>query len=179
MFSNILRNLNHFKNSITIFNIVSEDYSIMSKKIIFIKNITILTMSILYISIGIKHFTHPDFFIAIVPKLITWKKEAVLISGIFEIALGLLLLFKKTRKFAAYGIILLLIAVFPANIYLFISEIAREKINISKSQALIRMPFQIPLIIIAYWHSKKNQSSQFSIACIVLFLITIIYFLTI
>jgi len=179
MFSNILRNLNHFKNSTTIFNIVLEDYSIMSRKLIFIKNVTIYTMSILYISIGIKHFTHPDFFIAIVPKFITFKKEAVLISGIFEIALGLLLLFKTTRKFAAYGIILLLVAVFPANIYLFISEIAREKISISKSQALIRMPFQIPLIIIAYWHTKKNQSIQFSITCIVLFLITIIYFLTI
>ena len=107
------------------------------------------------------------------------EKKAVLISGIFEIALGLLLLFKKTRKFAAYGIILLLISVFPANIYLFTSEIAREKISVSKVQALIRMPFQIPLIMIAYWHSKKNQSIQFSITCIVLFLITIIYFLTI
>ena len=151
----------------------------MLRKIIFIKNITIYTMSILYISIGIKHFTDPDFFIAIVPQFIIWKKEAVFISGIFEIVLGLLLLFKITRKFAAYGIILLLIAVFPANIYLFISEIAREKISISKSQALIRMPFQIPLIIIAYWHSKKNQTRKFSIICIILFLITIIYFLTI
>ena len=151
----------------------------MSKKIIFIKNTTIYTMSILYIIIGIKHFTHTDFFIAIVPKFITWKKEAVLISGIFEIGLGLLLLFKITRKFAAYGIILLLIAVFPANFYLFISEIAREKISISKYQALIRMPFQIPLIIIAYWQSKEGESRQFSITCIILFLITITYFLMI
>ena len=119
-------------------------------------------MSFLYIIVGIKHFVDVEYFVSIVPNYISWKKEAVFISGFFEILLGILLLFHKTRKLAAWGIILLLIAVFPANIYLYVSEIPRDILNISKIDALIRMPFQIPLIIISYWHSKKISSKIFS-----------------
>ena len=143
---------------------------------IFIKNITIHALSLLYIIVGVKHFMDVEYFMAIVPNYISWKEEAVFISGFFEILLGILLLFHKTRKLAAWGIILLLIAVFPANIYLYVSEIPRDILNISKSDALIRMPFQIPLIIISYWHSKKISSKIFSYACISIFIPTIIYF---
>jgi len=135
-------------------------------------------MSFLYIIVGIKHFVDVEYFVSIVPNYISWKKEAVFISGFFEILLGILLLFHKTRKIAAWGIIMLLIAVFPANIYLYVSEIPRDILNISKIDALIRMPFQIPLIIISYWHSKKISSKIFSKTCIILFIPTIIYFIS-
>mgnify|MGYP000570477661 FL=1 len=136
-------------------------------------------MSLLYITVGVKHFINPDFFVTIVPPIINWKEEAVLVSGFIEVLLGILLLFNQTRKLAAWGIILLLIAVLPANIYLYISEIPREILSISKSQALFRIPFQIPLIIISYWHSKEIHSKQLSIICSGLFIPTIIYFITI
>ena len=143
-----------------------------------IKNITIYVMSLLYIIVGIKHFVDVEYFVSIVPNYISWKKEAVFVSGFFEILLGILLLFHKTRKLAAWGIIMLLIAVFPANIYLYVSEIPREILNISKIDALIRIPFQIPLIIISYWHSEKISSKIFSKTCIILFIPTIIYFIS-
>lgn len=136
-------------------------------------------MSLLYIIIGVKHFIDPEFFIAIVPPNIPFKKEVVLISGLIEILLGILLLFNQTRKFASWGIILLLISVFPANIYLYISEHPREILGITKNQALFRMPFQIPLIIISYWHTKESQSKMLSIICAILFIPTILYFITI
>tara|TARA_B100001758_G_C18379440_1_gene596317 strand:- start:887 stop:1297 length:411 start_codon:yes stop_codon:yes gene_type:complete len=136
-------------------------------------------MSILYITVGIKHFTQTEFFITIVPEYIDYKKEAVLISGLIEIIMGLLLLFDKSRKIGALGIILLLIAVFPANIYLYMSDNVRDILKISKNQALLRMPFQIPLIILAYWHSKESHPKKISILCCILFIPTIIYFLTI
>ena len=136
-------------------------------------------MSLLYVIVGVKHFTNTDFFVTIVPPIITWKEEAVLISGIIEVILGLLLLFNQTRKLAAWGIILLLIAVFPANIYLYISDFPRDIIGISKDQALFRLPFQIPLMIIAYWHTKEKNSKELSIICSILFIPTIIYFITI
>ena len=150
-------------------------FSIFEKMKLF-KEITIYIMSLLYVIVGVKHFTNTDFFVAIVPPVISWKEEAVLISGIIEIVLGILLLFNQTRKLAAWGIILLLIAVFPANIYLYLSEIPRDIIGISKNQALFRLPFQIPLMIIAYWHTKKN-TNQLSIISSVLFIPTIIYFI--
>ena len=136
-------------------------------------------MSLLYVIVGVKHFTNTDFFVTIVPPIINCKEEVVLVSGLIEVIFGILLLFSQTRKLAAWGIILLLIAVFPANVYLYLSEIARETLSISKNQALYRMPFQIPLMIISYWHSKETHSKQLSIICSVLFIPTIIYFITI
>ena len=136
-------------------------------------------MGLLYVIVGVKHFTNTDFFVTIVPSIINWKEEAVLISGAIEVTLGVLLLLNQTRRLAAWGIILLLIAVFPANIYLYISDFARDIIGISKDQALLRLPFQIPLMIIAYWHTKEKHSNQLSIICSILFIPTIIYFLTI
>ena len=136
-------------------------------------------MSLLYVIVGVKHFTNTDFFVAIVPPIINWKEEVVLVSGLIEVILGILLFFNQTKKLAAWGIILLLIAVFPANIYLYLSEIPREALSISKNQALFRIPFQIPLIIIAYWHSKETHSKQLSIVSGGLFIPTIIYFITI
>ena len=136
-------------------------------------------MSLLYVIVGVKHFTNTDFFVTIVPPIINCKEEVVLVSGLIEVIFGILLLFSQTRKLAAWGIILLLIAVFPANVYLYLSEIARETLSISKNQALYRMPFQIPLMIISYWHSKETHSKQLSILCSGLFIPTIIYFITI
>ena len=136
-------------------------------------------MSLLYVIVGVKHFTNTDFFVTIVPPIINCKEEVVLVSGLIEVIFGILLLFSQTRKLAAWGIILLLIAVFPANVYLYLSEIARETLSISKNQALYRMPFQIPLMIISYWHSKETHSKQLSILGGGLFIPTIIYFLTI
>ena len=144
-----------------------------------LKGITIYSLSILYIVVGVKHFTHLDFFLVIVPPYLPYSELLVYASGFLEILFGVLLIPTKTRKYAALGLILLLIAVFPANIYLFNSEIAQNSYGISRQFALIRLPFQIPLIIIAYWHSKENTSKKFDLIAIILFIPTIIYFLTI
>ena len=144
-----------------------------------LKKITIYIMSVLYVSVGTKHFTDPEFFLAIVPPFLLFKIEIVYLSGILEILMGLCLMFKKTRKIGALGILVLQILVFPANVYLYISELPQEILNISKDQAMIRMPFQIPLIILSLWHSQEKSSKIFSIFCIILFIPTLIYFLTI
>ena len=132
----------------------------------------------MYIIIGIKHFTNLKFFMAIMPPYIPFHEELIYISGFFEVLFGLLLLFNKTRKIASWGIIILLICVFPANIYLYYSEEAREILKITKDQALIRMPFQIPLILIAYWHSSNNDNDKLTLLNIAIFIPTIIYFIT-
>ena len=132
-------------------------------------------MSILYIIIGAKHFTDSDFFLKIMPPYIPFHLELVYLSGAFEILFGLLLLLKKYRKLAGIGIALLLIAVFPANIYLFQNP---EILNAEKSKTLVRLFFQFPLILIAIWHSQKTSNKNFSLFCVLLFVPTIIYFLT-
>ena len=110
-------------------------------------------MSFLYIKIGIDHFIDPSWFIQIVPPYLSYKLELVYISGFFEILFGLLILFKRTRFYASWGLILLLAAVFPANIYL--AQTNGEAMAISSTIAWLRLPFQSLFIIVAYWHSKE------------------------
>jgi len=120
-----------------------------------IKKISIISMSCFYIYVGIKHFIDPHWFINIVPPYLSWQLELVYLSGLFEIILGLLLLIPKTRKLAAYGLIVLLIAVYPANIYLAFNELPQKMIGISSFAASwIRLPIQFIFIGLAYWHSK-------------------------
>ena len=128
----------------------------------YIKLITVYMLAILYIVVGITHFTNPDFFIQIVPPSLIYLKELVFISGFVEVVMGVMLFFKSSRKLGAIITIILLLAVFPANIYLYISDTPRNILEISKNQALFRLPFQAPLIIIAYWHSMEKSSNSFS-----------------
>ncbi len=143
------------------------------------KSITILVMSLMYVFIGVKHFTDPQYFINITPPQIEYKSFAVYFTGALEVLGGLLILNKKTRKAGAYTLIFLLIIVFPANIYLYLSEIPQQLLGVSKTQALTRMPFQAPLIVIAYWHSKENHPKWVAYLSAIIFLPTIIYFLSI
>ena len=143
------------------------------------KIFSIYTIALFYISAGVTHFTNYEFFEALVPPVLVFKSEIVYVSGVIEIVLGLLLCYKKTRHKAAWGIVLLLIIVFPANLYLYFSDVPREALGISINQALIRLPFQIPLLLTAYWHSIEKSSKKFSILCTFLFILTTIYFLSI
>ena len=88
----------------------------------------------------------------IMPPYLPFHKELVYISGGFEIILGFMLLFKKTRFIAGWGLILLLIAVFPANIYL--AQTNGAVMDTTPIIAWGRLPFQAIFILIAYWHTK-------------------------
>ena len=116
------------------------------------KLVTIYTMSFFYVFIGIKHFINPAWFMKIMPPYLPLHKELVYISGAFEIILGLMLLLEKTRFIGGWGLILLLIAVFPANIYL--AQSNGLAMNTTPLIAWGRLPFQAIFILIAYWHTK-------------------------
>ena len=115
-------------------------------------------MSILYIYVGINHFIDTKSFLIIIPPYLqTIGLEIIYLSGIFEIILGILLIIPKYRKIASYGIILLLIAVYPANIYLAFNEEPQNLMGISSFMASwVRLPLQFVFLGLAYWHSKDN-----------------------
>jgi len=117
-----------------------------------IKTISIVIMSLFYIMAGINHFINPDWFVRIVPPILPFKAVLVYVSGVFEIVLGSLLIFPKTRFIAGWGLILLLLAVYPANIYVALSN--GKAMNITPMMAWGRLPFQFVFIGLAYWHSR-------------------------
>ena len=144
----------------------------------YFKGVTIYTFSLFYFVVGIKHFTDVNFFASIMPPYIPFHEFFIYLSGFFEILFGFLLLFKKTRKFAGIGLIYLLVFIFPANIHLYLSEVDQKALSITQNDALIRLPFQLPLMVIAYWHAEENSSRPFNIFCSFLFIPTILYFIS-
>lgn len=115
----------------------------------------VVLMGLSYVWIGCKHFINPSFFLKIVPPYLAFHLELVYLSGGFEIIFGLGLLFKKTRFYASWGLVFLLIAVYPANIYLAFNEIPQEAINVSSFMASwVRLPIQFVLIWLVYKSSK-------------------------
>ncbi len=153
-------------------------YEKLSKYTHYYKSIAAITLGLMYIVVGIKHFTDPEIFVAITPPFIYFREAAVYFTGLIEIVGGALLLTNKYRKKGGALVIILLLLVFPANIYLVFSEEAQTVFQGTRADALIRIPFQIPLIFIAYWHSKEKVSKWVELFCILSFPPTIIYFLT-
>ena len=124
------------------------------KVFIFLSISSLIISSIFYTIVGVKHFIEPDYFLSIIPPYLPFHIELVYISGFFEILLGLMILFPKYRYYGSIGLIFLLIAVFPANIYLAQSKEAQEAIGASQEFAIWRLPMQGILIWIAYWIRK-------------------------
>tara|TARA_Y100001949_G_scaffold99620_1_gene84009 strand:+ start:954 stop:1295 length:342 start_codon:yes stop_codon:yes gene_type:complete len=112
-------------------------------------------MSIAYTYVGIRHFIDPDFFLAIMPNYFSLHLFFVYLTGLMEVVFGVLLVFRKTRKIGAYGLIVLLVIVFPANIHLVQSELSQSILDVTKEQSIIRLPFQGLFLLLAYWHSKN------------------------
>jgi uncharacterized membrane protein len=78
--------------------------------------IPIIIISLFFTIGGIAHFILIDKFISIMPSYLAYPKELVIISGIFELLGAAGILIPQTRKFAGYGLIALIVAVYPANI---------------------------------------------------------------
>ena len=115
----------------------------------------VVLMGLSYVWIGYQHFINPSFFLKIVPPFLPFHLELVYLSGGVEILFGFGLLFKKTRFYASWGLVFLLIAVYPANIYLAFNEIPQEAINVSSFMASwVRLPIQFVLMGLAYKVSK-------------------------
>jgi len=116
-------------------------------------------LALLLIAAGTMHFIRSEMFVQIVPPYLPLHRELVYLSGVFEIALGLLLLVPRFSRFAAWGIVALLIAVFPANIYLYQHQ---DLLPAPPLLHLLRLPLQGILVLWAYWHTRQCRRSGFA-----------------
>ena len=73
---------------------------------------------LLFAAAGLNHFVNTDFYVGIMPPQLPWHRELVYISGAIEVLLGVLLLMPRYRRIAAWGLVALLVAVFPANLHM-------------------------------------------------------------
>lgn len=112
--------------------------------------VLLVLMAAFYIYAGVSHFRHPRFFLKITPPYVPSPEKVNILVGVIEIALGVLLLIPATTSIAAWGVIALLIAVFPANVYHHQKARAKGKHVMA---TLIRLPIQALLIFWAYCYT--------------------------
>jgi uncharacterized membrane protein len=108
-------------------------------------------MAVLFIIAGLNHFRNPRMYIKIIPPFFTNPKLINILSGVAEIVLGALLMVGYTSNFAAWGIIALLIAVFPANFYMYQNK--KASFGLPNWILFVRLPLQFVLIFWAYQYT--------------------------
>lgn len=118
----------------------------------YLKIFSLILMAVFYVFAGVNHFRDPDFYLNIMPPYLPWHRELVSISGVAEIIIGVALLIPPLSRLAAWGAIALLIAVFPANVYLYQNPHLMP--DVSETLHLIRLPLQAVAIAWAYWHTR-------------------------
>lgn len=117
-----------------------------------LREVGLYLMAVLYIFAGAMHFVQPRFYLRIIPPFLKkWDKLVVFWSGVVEIVLGIALFFPGYRSLAAWGVIALLVAIFPANFYHWKSGGAGMKVP--GWALLVRLPLQGVLIAWAYLYT--------------------------
>ena len=117
-----------------------------------LKTIFRIIFALFFIAAGLNHFVSPDFYLKIMPPYLPWHYPLVFMSGVAEVVLGVGLLIPKTRRLAAWGLIALLIAIFPANLHMTMNP--EQYSNISPILLWLRLPLQGLLILWAYWYTQ-------------------------
>jgi uncharacterized membrane protein len=110
----------------------------------------------LFVAAGIMHFVKPDFYMRMMPPYLPWHRELVFVSGACEVVGGLALLVPRLRVAAAWGLIALLVAVFPANVHMALHP--DEFPNIPPLALWLRLPLQGALIAWAHWFTRREES---------------------
>ena len=112
-------------------------------------------MGIFYVLAGVAHFVRTDAYMLMMPPYLPAHRELILLSGVAEVVLGLAVLVPRTRRLAAWGIILLLIAIFPANLHIAMHDV--PLFGATHGAGIwnwVRLPFQGVLIAWAWWYTQ-------------------------
>jgi len=110
------------------------------------KKIVLFGLAAFFINVGVDHFVNPEFYLSIMPPAFPFHLEAVYISGFFEVLGGVGVLIPRLRKIAGWGLVALLVAVYPANIYMAITPGAFPEASVAL--LYVRLVFQF---LFFYW----------------------------
>jgi len=111
-------------------------------------------MGIIYIYLGVLHFTNTDFYFPYMPNFIPFHKEMILISGLLEILLGFSLFFDKIRKYALWGLILMLIVFMTVHLNMLLPQ---NNLGNSIYLLVLRILIQFFLIYCCWFYIKNPK----------------------
>ena len=119
------------------------------------KRVLLWVMAAFYVLAGINHFVQPSVYLPMMPPYLPWHLALVYLSGVAEVGLGIAVMIPAWRKAAAWGLILMLIAIFPANLHIAMHDVPlfgnTEGFGIWN---WVRLPFQAVLIAWAWWYTR-------------------------
>jgi uncharacterized membrane protein len=113
-------------------------------------------LSLLFVTAGVLHFLVPGPFVQIVPPYLPWPVALVYISGAFEILGGCALLTPRLRRAAGWGLIALLVAVFPANLHMALGDVQVQGLEMPPVLLWLRLPLQAVLIAGVYQVARRR-----------------------
>jgi uncharacterized membrane protein len=128
-----------------------------------LKRPLLYAMGALYVVAGAMHFVVPGVYAQIVPPAFPRPLALVYLSGAAEILLGVGVIVPRTRRLAAWGLVALLIAVFPANVYMATHDVVLEGVPAwaatpSDAATWARLPFQLVLVAWAWWYTRPMDA---------------------
>jgi uncharacterized membrane protein len=122
------------------------------------KRILLYVMAAFYVFAGLMHFRRPDFYRPMMPPYLPWHDFLIFFSGLAEVVLGAAVLVPRLRNLAAWGLILLLIAIFPANVHIAMHNV--PVFNNTEGAGIlnwVRLPLQGVLILWAWWYTGDDR----------------------
>ena len=122
------------------------------------RKIVLFGLAAFFINIGVNHFVNPDFYLSIMPPAFPMHVEAVYVSGFFEVLGGVCVLIPRLRKIAGWGLVALLVAVYPANIYMAITPDAFPDFPVAL--LYVRLAFQF---VFFYWAFSVTRPAYNSV----------------
>lgn len=125
-------------------------------KAIVIKDVARISLGLLFIIASSLHFL-TDVELQIIPTFLPWRRAALYITGIGELIGGIGLLIPRFQRLAAWGVVALLIAIYPANVYHAIKNIQLGGVFNSRLYHWIRLPFQAVFVWWALWSTSDTS----------------------
>lgn len=111
--------------------------------------LSLTVLALFFILAGINHFINPITYLNMMPPYLPFPEVLNLISGAAEIVGGIGVLIRPLRRAAGWGLITLLVAIFPANLQMALHGL--QGVNIASWILWLRLPFQFVLIAWVYW----------------------------
>jgi len=122
------------------------------------KRFALLGLSVFWVVAGVNHFVSPDFYVPMMPPYLPAHLELVYLSGVFEILGGIVVLVPPVRAMAGWGLVALLMAIFPANIHMALNPELFP--DMSTAALYARLPFQAVFIAWAYWAIRPEVAES-------------------
>lgn len=120
------------------------------------KLVFLYLLALFYIIAGINHFVTPEFYLRIMPPYLPNPSLLHQLAGAAEILLGGLVLVARWRRLAAWGLVLLLLAVFPANLHVALNSHLYPDFPVVLSWA--RLPLQLVFLAWAWWYTRPDPA---------------------